>query len=371
MIKKKILIVSPPLKRIGGVNNYVRTIIKNNKSNENEIKHFSLGVSNKSYNSSFFYFLSPFPWLDILKFNRYIKNSKPDLIHFNPSLMGLFLLFRIFVLVKISKNNNIPILFFVRGWRSTISKLFYSNSFLSVFFKTLFSIPDLIIVLANDFKVDLINLGIPEEKIKVRTTMVKSSDFTTSREDIQPPFQILHSSHLRKEKGIYELLDSVPYVIEKYPDTIFVFLGEIELSQFKSKIKALGLEKNVSCPGYKLGKDKIEIYKKSDIFVLPSYSEGFPNVYCEALAAGLVFIGTPVGGLKDNFVDRKQGLVLQLMPPDPKEISKKIIEIIENPDLMKRISKNNSKEALKKYDIKVVIEDILNIYQDLICTKKS
>ena len=82
-----------------------------------------------------------------------------------------------------------------------------------------------IIVLANDFKVDLINLGIPEEKVKVRTTMVKSSDFTTSREDIQPPFQILHSSHLRKQKGIYELLDSVPYVIEKYPDTNFVFLG--------------------------------------------------------------------------------------------------------------------------------------------------
>ena len=39
MIKNKILIVSPPLERIGGVNNYVRTIIQNNKSNENEIKH--------------------------------------------------------------------------------------------------------------------------------------------------------------------------------------------------------------------------------------------------------------------------------------------------------------------------------------------
>jgi len=118
--------------------------------------------------------------------------------------------------------------------------------------------------------------------------------------------------------------------------------------------------------GYKEGEEKIIIFKTSHIFAYPSYTEGFPLVILEAMAAGMPLVTTPVGGLADVIEDRKHGFLVKSMPPDPEEVAEKIIALIGDPELMKKMSENNLREAKEKYDVKVVVRDIEELYHQLL-----
>ena len=83
------------------------------------------------------------------------------------------------------------------------------------------------------------------------------------------------------------------------------------------------------------------------------------------MAAGNTLLFTPVGGLTEALVDGENGFLVKSIPPNSKEISKKILQLMENQELMVNISKNNVKKVKEKYDVKVITNQISSIYQDL------
>ena len=125
----------------------------------------------------------------------------------------------------------------------------------------------------------------------------------------------------------------------------------------------MNLKDNVEFKGYLVGKEKFNIFKNAHIFTIPSYTEGFPTVVLEAMAAGAAIIYTPVGGLINTMVDGKNGFVVKSIPPNPEEIAKKIIQLFENPKLMKKMSANNLIEAKEKYDAEILSKEIGKIYE--------
>jgi glycosyltransferase involved in cell wall biosynthesis len=363
--KIKILICSISLEKKGGVTNYVQLILNNLSSDKFQIKHFVQGPKTRIRR-----FLYPIIILiQLIKFKEKLKKFKPDIVQFNPSLdWGAIL--RDYLFMKYAKKYGFSVLFFVNGWKEHISKHFFKKDILSKFFYKVFILPDVIIVLANSFKNDLIKLGITSEKIIVMTTLVESEKFKPQNRIFNPPYTLLFCSRIGKLKGIFQLLDAFQLIIHKYPKTKLIYIGQgSDFNTLNKKIDNMKLKGNVECIGYKSGQEKIEYFHKSDMLILPSFTEGFPTVFCEAIAAGLPFIGTHVGGLIDAFEDEKQGLVIRSMPPKSEEISEKILKLIENPKLMKQISQNNLREAKEKYDVKVVLTRLENIYQEMINIK--
>jgi len=361
----RILLCSLSLKSKGGVSNYVRLIQDNLPGDKFLVKHFAQGC-----NSKFMKIFYPIIILiQLPKFRNELKKFNPHVVHIFPSLDWVAI-FRDYIFMKYAKKYGFTVLFFVNGWKKHVYKHFFNKNIFSKFFYKVFIMPDKILVLASSFKNDLIELGISSKKITVTTTMVESEKFKPQNRMFNPPYTLLFCSRIEESKGIFQLLNAFQTILRKYPCTKLIYLGQgNKLKNLRSKIYNMKLEENIKCVGYKSGKQKIDYFIHSDMLILPSFTEGFPTVFCEAMAAGLPYIGTQVGGLVDAFEDGKQGLVIRSNPPKSEEISEKIIKLIENPKIMKQISENNLLEAKEKYDVKVILAELDNIYQEMINIK--
>jgi len=71
-----------------------------------------------------------------------------------------------------------------------------------------------------------------------------------------------------------------------------------------------GLSDCVEFKGWVLGEHKIEILNQSDIFVLPTYFDGYPNSLMEAMASGKACVATKVGSIPDMINNYKTGILI-------------------------------------------------------------
>ena len=101
------------------------------------------------------------------------------------------------------------------------------------------------------------------------------------------------------------------------------------------------------------------------MLILPSYSEGFPNVVCEAMASGLAIIGTKTGGIIDAIEDGVNGYLLNSIPADPHEISNKLRKIVSEKNRLSQIGNTNLEISKKIYDARIVSKNISQIYISL------
>ena len=360
----KILLLGPSLEIKGGVSNYVKLLTKNINNSKYHIKYFASGKSSVRWKN----ILIPLIILvQLVKLKIILKKYQPDLIHINPSL-GWWAVFRDFFFSKIIKANGFPVLFFIHGWETSVSDKFRKKIFWRNYFTKRFDMFNGIVVLAKDFKQKILDLGIYEKKIFLSTTMVDSKKFLPEKKKFSKPYKVLFCANMEREKGPYELLESITLVLDKKPDTHFIFIGNgIELENLKLRAKKIGIEENINFTGYIQNKEKIKLFKTAHIFAYPSYfGEGFPTVILEAMASGMPIITTKVAGLKDSLKNGKEGFLLKTMPSEPKEIAGLIIQLIESPELMKIIYENNLKEIKEKYDVSVVTKQMEVIYRNII-----
>lgn len=139
---------------------------------------------------------------------------------------------------------------------------------------------------------------------------------------------------LSEIKGIMNLLQAIPLVLEREPDTRFVIIGEGPLfDQIKSFIYIHNIEHNVELTGW-VPHDNLFLYLNEFKFiVLPSFTEGLPNIILEAMACGTPVLTTSVGSISDLIVNNENGFLLRDYSADC--ISKNIIKLLNSNSLFK------------------------------------
>jgi glycosyltransferase involved in cell wall biosynthesis len=111
---------------------------------------------------------------------------------------------------------------------------------------------------------------------------------------------ILYVGRLDVNKGLREMMAAVSRLASGHPRLQLVVVGE---GLFEKELRELagqaGLSGRVRLPGACSSSEVAQWMTASDVFCLPSYSEGCPNVLVEALACGRPVVATAVGGIPE------------------------------------------------------------------------
>jgi len=143
------------------------------------------------------------------------------------------------------------------------------------------------------------------------------------------------------DKGVEELIDALYLYNKKGYKGNLTFIGkgsDTYIALLKNKIDSYNLNSQVNFAGFKqFGKGLFAIYLKCDIFILPSWHEGFPHSIWEAASYSLPIVVTSVGGIP-GIVNSKQVSFVEVR--NPEAICNACIDILINPELANRKTMN-------------------------------
>jgi glycosyltransferase involved in cell wall biosynthesis len=161
---------------------------------------------------------------------------------------------------------------------------------------------------------------------------------------------ILFVGRLTRAKGLYELMDAVHLLRSKHPDLPWrlVIAGEgPDSAPLHLLAQDLGLNGRVEFPGYVEGGRLDALYRSSSLFVLPSYSEGFPTVITEAMAAGLPIVATGIRGIVDHLEEGVNALFVE--PRDSLGLYLALERLLRDEELRRTMSAAN-REKVKVFE---------------------
>lgn len=167
-----------------------------------------------------------------------------------------------------------------------------------------------VILTVSPFFTDLVNnyVGKPvAESIKPMIQFSEKHILDKRVYESKDSYQIFYIGRIVDDKGLDELLNATSILLKSAINVHLNIVGSGEyLSHVEQLIIDLGIKDNTTViNGIYDPKEIIVLYEKSDIFILPSYHEGFPRTIYEAMIFGLPIVTTAVGGIpaimKDNY----------------------------------------------------------------------
>ena len=138
---------------------------------------------------------------------------------------------------------------------------------------------------------------------------------------------------LSEAKGVLNFLEAIPRVLEEKSEIEFLIGGSGQLqSEIEIYLENRGLKCNVKLLGW-IPHDELPNYLNDfKLLVLPSYTEGLPNIILQAMACGTTVLATPVGAIPDLIKDGETGFIME--DNFPECIATNIISVLNHPSLV-------------------------------------
>jgi len=234
--------------------------------------------------------------------------------------------------------------------------------------------PDHIVTVCRAFARDLESKGIRREGITVLHNSVSpyppvnAAAVKALRESLRAPEEaliLLAVGRLSHEKGHVDLLYALDVLRRKLNEDRFhlVIVGEgperARIAAVRSKLK---LEDRVTLAG--LQHDVRPYYACADVAVLPSHSEGSPNVLLEAMVSGVPVVATRAGGIPEIATDGETALLVEVRAAGA--MARAIQTLIANPDLRRRLAGNAKQLVEERHSPESHRESMLGIYERIL-----
>lgn len=167
-----------------------------------------------------------------------------------------------------------------------------------------------------------------------------------------------------RDKGIAELITAFQLIRKQLPEALLLLVGDYEGGD---PVPADTRNLIESEPGiHRIGfTPQIELYYLiMNIFVLPTYREGFPNTVLEAQAAGLPVVTTTATGAIDAIEDGATGL---LTPAgDAEKLAETVLSLLSDPDRMKLMGRMGRERVARDFHNETVWEALASLYRSML-----
>ena len=169
-------------------------------------------------------------------------------------------------------------------------------------------------------------------------------------------------------KGQEYFVKGIPKIIARYPDALFLIVGDAIFGEtaVKQKIEKLiidmGLTDYCIMTGWR--NDIPDILKETDILVHASSSpEPFGLILLEGMAMGKPVIATKAGGVAEIVVNDVTGLLVS--PADSNAIADAVIYILSNPETGGKMGRAGQERVERLFDVKIMVKKIEKVYDEI------
>lgn len=201
----------------------------------------------------------------------------------------------------------------------------------------------------------------------IKGSGVDLKDYCYTPEPKEGKIKVIITARMIVEKGIFLLTEAAERLRGKYENNVeFLLVGGLDDhpgSITEQQLKEVCDGKYIQWLGYRT--DVRDLLKQSHIVAFPSYyMEGLPKSLIEADAIGRPIITSNSVGCKETVVDGVNGFLIK--PKDVDALTQKLDLLISNTELRQKMGRESRKYAEEYFDIEVVKERHLSIYNELI-----
>ncbi len=165
-------------------------------------------------------------------------------------------------------------------------------------------------------------------------------------------------------KGIFDLLNVIEKNKDDYKNRVRLLIGgNGEIQRLKSAINKQHTGEIVEYLGWVDNERKSAAFNKSDVFVLPSYTEGLPISILEAMSYGKAIIATDVGGVSEIVRENENGILVE--PGNLQQIRLAINNLLDHNELVKKFGAA-SEIMVQRFLPDEVIRKLEDIYKSLL-----
>lgn len=171
-----------------------------------------------------------------------------------------------------------------------------------------------------------------------------------------------------RDKGINELVSAFVRLQKKYVPIRLILVGSFEKNLDPvSEETENQIFHNSAIEFMDFQNDVRPFLVASDVFVLPSYREGFPNVVIQAGAMGVPSIVTDINGSNEIIESDKNGVIIE--PQNEQVLYQAMEDFILHPEKVKSMAQSCRKIIAERYDQKIVWTALLDEYKTLLKEK--
>lgn len=354
----KVIITSPslnPEENVSGISSVTQFIIYNNK--EVEYIHFEVGKKDAESGNKLYRILRILR--NRVEWKRLLTQHLDAVVHYNMPLMGAAVI-RDYMLLQVAHWRKLPIVLHVHG--GSYMKNRQRPWLVQNLITKVFSWTKHIIVLSDEEK-HIVEEDFCAQNVHSLPNCIDLAEAHAYKRcfDNKRTLSVLYLGRIEKNKGVDYIFEAAKCLkADGVPFTLY-FAGKEEtegeyISRFQTEFGDL-----FTYHGVVFGKEKNDLLKQCDVFLLPSFYEGLPMSLIETMSYGIVPVVTNVGSISSVVTDKQNGIFVKIKDAD--DIALAIKTLCADRDLLASLATCAHETIFSLFDDKAYVAKLNKLYQ--------